>query len=383
MFNKKVKNKALVVTSRNVHYTIVMPVVEELQRRNWDVQILRFERIWEKVERSLSMTTRKRSLRSFYIQAPTRRPNKLKWYVYNFFAKFVYVLMIVFDIKQPKIILVLTDGPLPCKIAVLVGRFANIPSLLLLYVGMIGRNYGCPKFLVDKIAVTGEFAKEILTQCGVDRDRLVVTGRPTYDALIRAEDHFEKDEICRRLGLDPTRKIVVYTSENLPALESEVMGRAICQAVKQFSGLQFVVKVHPSELDLSMYHRMTKDMGVEALITRDANIYEVLYVCDALITGFSATALDAMMLDKPVITINFTGLEDPLPFAESGAAIGVYEAKDLRGAVENGLFNEEDREKLREARERFIYEHAYKKDGKSTERVIKLIERMVAAGRHK
>ena len=374
---QKPRNKALVVTSRNVHYTIVRPVIEELRRRDWKVTVLRSERIWEKVERLLSMTTKKRSLEYFYVKPPPRRAKKINWYVYNSIAKFISVLMKVFKIEKPDSILVLTDSSPPCTIAVLVGRFANIPSLLLLHVGMIGRNYECPKFLVDKIAVTGEFAGNLLIKCGVDKNRLVVTGRPTYDALVRAEEHFEKDEICRKLGLDPTRRIIAYTTENLPPSESEAMVYAVCNAAKDFSGLQFMIKVHPSELNLSIYQRVTKDVGVEALITRDANIYEVLYVSDIVITGFSATALDAMMLDKPVITVNFTGLEDPLPFAESGAAIGVYEEKDLVPAVRRGLYDEDAREKLREAREKFVHEHSYKKDGKSTERVIKLIEQMV------
>jgi len=375
-FQQNCGGKALVVTSRNVHYTIVRPVIEELRRRNWKVTTLHFERIWEKVETLLLKTTKKRSLESFYVKTPPRRPKKINWYVYNSIAKFISVLMSVFRIKKPDVILVLTDGPLPCKIAVLTGRFARIPSLLLLHVGMIGRNYECPRFLVDKIAVTGEFAKDILIKCGVDENRLVVTGRPTYDLLMRAEEHFDEDEIYRSLGLDPTRRIVVYTTENLPQGESKSMVYAICKATKEFSGLQFVIKVHPSELDLLLYQRVTKNVGVDALITRDANIYEVLYVSDIVITGFSATALDAMMLDKPVITVNFTGMEDPLPFAESGAAIGVYDERDLIQAIERGLCDEEVREKLRKAREKFIYEHAYKKDGKSAERVVGLIEQM-------
>jgi len=375
-FQQNCGGKALVVTSRNVHYTIVRPVIEELRRRNWKVTTLHFERIWEKVETLLLKTTKKRSLKSFYVKTPPRRPKKINWYVYNSIAKFISVLMSVFRIKKPDIILVLTDGPLPCKIAVLTGRFARIPSLLLLHVGMIGRNYECPRFLVDKIAVTGEFAKDILIECGVDENRLVVTGRPTYDLLVRAEEHFKKDEICRSLVLDPTKRIIAYTTENLPQNESESMVYAICKAVKEFSGLQFVVKVHPSELDLSMYQRVTRNIGVDALITRDANIYEVLYVSDLVITGFSATALDAMILDKPVITVNFTGLKDPLPFAESGAALGVYEEKDLVPAVKIGLYDKDAGEKLREAREKFVHEHSYRKDGQSTERVIKLIEQM-------
>ena len=316
-------------------------------------------------------------MESFYAEAPPKSAKKTRWHVYNLTARLILFLLNVFRLKKPNIIIVLTDSSPPCTIAVLAGRFAKIPSLLLLHVGMIGRTYECPEFLVDKIAVAGEFAKDMLIKCGVDKNRLVVTGRHTYDALVRAEEHFDKNEICRTLGLDPTRRAIVYTTENLPTSESEAMVYAVCKAVKEFSGLQFVIKVHPSELDLSMYQRVTRDIGVDALITRDANIYEVLYVSDIVITGFSATALDAMMLDKPVITVNFTGLEDPLPFAETSAAIGVYEEMDLIAAIKRGLYDEDAREKLREAREKFVYEHSYKRDGKAAERVFKLIEQMV------
>ena len=41
------------MTSRDVHCTIVRPVVDELRKRYWKVMILRFERIWEIVEFSI------------------------------------------------------------------------------------------------------------------------------------------------------------------------------------------------------------------------------------------------------------------------------------------------------------------------------------------
>jgi len=372
------QDAALVVTSRDVQYAIVRPVIQELRRRGWKVTTLHFERIWEKVvENILLMTQRKRSLESFYVKTPTKVSKKKSLYVYNFISKFISHLISAVKMDKPHIVVVLTDGPLPCKIAVLVAKFLNIPSLLLLHVGMIGPKYDCPSFLVDKLAVPGEYARDILIKCGVDRKRLVVTGRPAYDALVRAEEQFKKDEICGKLGLDPTRKIIVHTTENLPLRESEAMVRAICKGVREFSDSQFIIKVHPSELALSMYERVIKDIGLNALITRDANIYEVLYICDVMITGFSATALDAMILDRPVITVNLTGLEDPLPYAESGAATGVYEEKDLVPAIKEVLYDEDARKKLREARGKFVHEQSYKKDGKATERVAELMGQMI------
>jgi UDP-N-acetylglucosamine 2-epimerase len=343
---QKCKNKALIVTSRNVHFTVLWPIIKELLKRGWIVRVLRFEKIWERVENLLSKTTRRRSLESFYVGAQQKKGVKKSRFVYNIIARLILFFLDMFRVERPDVILVLTDSSPPCRLAVMVGRLARIPSLLLLHVGVVGKNYECPEFLVDKIAVTGDFAKELLIKCGVDKNKIVVTGRPLYDALIHLEEYFDKDKVCDRLGLDPTKKIVVYTTENLTQRENENTVKAICKAIKNFSDLQFVIKVHPSEFDFSIYQRVARTLGINALIIRDANIYEVLYASDLVITGFSATALDAIMLNKPVITINFTGLKDPVPYAESGVAIGVNKEKDLIIAINNGLYNEDIKKDL-------------------------------------
>jgi hypothetical protein len=85
-----------------------------------------------------------------------------------------------------------------------------------------------------------------------------------------------------------------------------------------------------------------------------------------------------MILDKSVITINFTGLKDPIPFAESGAALGVYREKDLTATIKQGLYDDSLKERLRRDRDKFVYEQTYLKDGKATERIANLIEQMVA-----
>lgn len=377
MDRKKRRNTALVVTSRNVHRHIVAPVIDELKQRDWNVRVLRLERIWERAERFLSKTTRRRSLKSFYEKPRPTKPSKRKFSPYGVLARVIFRAVNFLRLESPSIIIVMTDTTPPSRIAVLVGKLARIPTLLLLHSGMVGRNYDCPPFVVDKIAVTGEFAKNKLMDCGIENERIVVTGQPSYDSLIEAQKHFSRDAICRKLGLDPAKKIIVYTTENLPPKENDRMARITCRTVKGIPNVEFVIKVHPSELDLSIYKNVTEESGLRALVTRKASIVEVLYASDVVITGFSATALDGMILNKPVVTVNLTGFKDPLPFAESGAAIGVYREEDLTQAVRRGLYDEEARDNLKRAREKFVYQQAYKLDGKATSRVVSLVEQMV------
>jgi UDP-N-acetylglucosamine 2-epimerase len=379
--NEKVK-RAVVVTATRVHFRVVKPVVDELMRRGWQVSVLHFESLWERIE-SFLLKRRRRSVASFYAETTRRSEGKASRYLVSVLAKTILYLSKLSGLSKPNVLMVLSEGIIPTKVAVAVAKRSGIPTLLLLQLGMLGKNYECPTFLADKISVPGDFIKDLVLNCGVDEERIVVTGRPTYDALIRAEERFDKVGICRKLGLDPSKKILVYCTENLPLTETQKMAYAICNAVKGFLDVQFVIKVHPSELSLSIYDTVLKLVGIKALVTKDANIYEVLYICDLMITGYSTTALDAMILDKPVITLNLTGLKDPIPFAESGAAIGVYSEKDFERTIKNGLYDDSTKEKLRRDREKFVYEQTYLHDGKATERIVDLTEEMAGNQRMK
>ena len=347
-----------------------------MQKRNWEVTTLRFERVWERVENALK-TVKKSSIRD-----DTWNPSRSKDKNYEkdppnrylIISRLIAMLVNIFNIQKPNIIITMTDGPPLETIAILTGRLLNIPSVLL-QVGVIGPNYKRNQsFLVDKIATMGQFSKNVLVSCGVDESKLIVTGRPTYDILARADEVFNKEEICKELGIATEKKIILFATENLPPRERDTIFYAVCRAIKNLSEVEFVIKVHPAELDYAIYEKVANGMGLSPVVTKDINIYEVIYVCDVMITMFSTTALEAMILNKPVITVNLTGMKDPMPYAESGAAIGVYKEEDIVSAIRDALYNEEVRQMLAINRKKFIYEHAYKQDGKATERVAGLIQ---------
>jgi hypothetical protein len=62
-----------------------------------------------------------------------------------------------------------------------------------------------------------------------------------------------------------------------------------------------------------------------------------------------------------------------MPYAEKGVALGIYRKDDVAPTIQNALQNEEVRERLGKAQEKFVYEYAYVQDGKASERVADLI----------
>jgi CDP-glycerol glycerophosphotransferase (TagB/SpsB family) len=153
--------------------------------------------------------------------------------------------------------------------------------------------------------------------------------------------------------------------------------REIINALKELSDVQLVIKPHPAE-DGKMHRRIVKEMNANAVITKDIDLYGLLSVSDVLLTESSTTATEAMIFGKAVIIINLDNKPELVPYVKSGAAIGVYKSEDIVSMIKNVLYNTEGSVKqLEEKRKIFVYEHAYMVDGKATERVVSLIEKMI------
>ena len=63
---------------------------------------------------------------------------------------------------------------------------------------------------------------------------------------------------------------------------------------------------------------------------------------------------------------NLTKEKDPIPYVESGAAIGAYKPEEIRNAIVGAKHNKKTK--------KFVMDWAYKSDGKATERVMELIK---------
>jgi len=230
-----------------------------------------------------------------------------------------------------------------------------------------------------KTAVYGNCVKDVLTKVGhYPEESVVVTGQPRYDLLAKADEIYDKEEICKTLGLNFAKRIVLLIlSSYLQGVEDprEVVASAII-ATSQFDDAQLVIKPHPGECS-HVPQDVIAEMGADNVMIVPGYLNELLYISDIVINQGSTVGLEAMIMDKPVININYTGLPDQMPFVESGAALGVYQEEELPLAIRSVFEDEELIAKIKIAREHFVYEHAYKQDGKATERVVRLILEMV------
>lgn len=386
------KNKlALFVTANKRHYTAMRPVIQAAKKRGWTTLIFRFETLpfmslLDKFASKIS-SGKRHSLKSFY-QKREINPRKHFFMLYVKVAKIVWLCMHACGLN-PDVTVVESDRVLACKIAVLAAKHGGRSSLLLLHQGVLGYNYSVSSFLTDKIAVISPFAKEILMENKVDENRITVTGRPVYDVLLRRR--FRRNDIFQKFGLNPDKKTVVYTTENIPIAKTKHRMTLICLAIKELIHYyqrrkewnkipQLFVKVHPEEKNLRPYIDAITQARVTTHITRKGgmtDLYQLLSICDVLVTGFSTTALDAMLFGIPIVTLNFTGIRSPVPYAESGASLNVVEKEDLAWVLRHALYDIEAKKDMRRAQKQFVFQHAYKQDGLASERTVKLMESVI------
>lgn len=235
------------------------------------------------------------------------------------------------------------------------------------------------------IAVMSPFARDAQIKMGAPADRVFITGQPRFDLIGRTESN--RGLIMAELGLPENQDIIVLATQPLGALWTEKDKKEFIQtvvgAVIEFPEKRLIIKLHPSE-KIEEYQEMLAGMDDnKAIICQSIDLYGLLNACDLLMTVHSTVALEAMILNKPVITINLTGRPDAMPYAQSGAALGVYRKEDLAPSIRKALYDPEVSKETERNRRKFVSEHAYKLDGQATKRVAALIIRLIEESKTK
>lgn len=240
----------------------------------------------------------------------------------------------------------------------------------LVYGSQYGRG-GC-----TRIAVFGDYFRELFARHGVPSERIVVTGHSMMDTIHACNE--DKAMVRRKLGLPLDKTIVVLLTTATVEYNLWRPGQRrhfVAQVLKAFAGLpehQLVIKLHPRE-KVEDYQKLVQELGFDVPIYRDVDLHGILNAVDAAITTYSTTGLDALILKKPLIVFDLFNRVEPVPYVGSGAALGVYRPQDLRAAIMTVFNDDETKRRLKTTSSDFVYRYAHKLDGKAAERVAELI----------
>jgi len=226
-----------------------------------------------------------------------------------------------------------------------------------------------PKFAVNLHFVESQTLVESLVRNGFERSSLVVSGIPMYDKVFQKLQELQKSSLKQN---DDKIHILLLTHAMYEhgywtrGQRDRLVKEVVSEAVKYSDEMSLTVKIHPSSEILSEYQHLVNPIDPKIPIHQKGDILDFIFACDIVLAYSTESALFyALVLGKPVIILNFFGLEHDL-FLERGLVYECKETSSLISLIKQGVkSNVVNRKKLDD----FIEEFLYKLDGRSSERI--------------
>ena len=230
----------------------------------------------------------------------------------------------------------------------------------------------------DHTAVFGETARRQLVEQGhYPASSLVLTGSPRFDDLLEASRSWDRTGARAALGVGEGARLIVVASryKGIRATHQSIATAfpAFVRAVESMPDVLALVKPHPAESPRGYEEVMTREGARRLrLLTPQTSLLELLHAADLVVTVESLSAMEALVLGRPLIILNTpTNLQE---LVDAGVAIGVPEGDDPRPAIEAALFDDATRERLEAARAMYLSQLAFGVDGQATRRIVDLLK---------
>ncbi len=251
----------------------------------------------------------------------------------------------------------------------------NIPNLII--------QHGTPNkfslhafapFEGDYFLAWGDFTRDFLIKHNVAPEKIAVTGGAPFDRTISLKP--DRQKIANELNISPSDKWILFTTQgvgphNCPSVDE--IKTAIQETVKEvlaYEHVQLIFQVHPAQSIESVNDILLEIQSNNSIVSRYHDTEELIAASDALITFFSTTAIDAVILQKPILLITLTDDKDFLPFVKLRAAYGAYTKDEIPIMFNKLIF---DNDLLKTDQIKAAEYVSYKNDGQSLQRIMTLI----------
>ena len=233
---------------------------------------------------------------------------------------------------HPDLVVVPNDAAFPYDRITAALRAAGIP-ILLMQEGIRfdlpaagARQYG--QGGAAAVAAWGPSSVRYFTAAGVARDRVHATGNPRLDSL-RATDWSAAARGARdALGLSGRILLLVTNPIDLQGFCTEeakydIVAGFLADAMPalRLRGMHVLIKIHPSE-SLPRYQALAAAVDPAGMtVTRDADLYPLLVLADAVVTMGSTAGLEALLFDRPLGVLGVPGQGHLYDYVASRAAV--------------------------------------------------------------
>jgi len=209
-------------------------------------------------------------------------------------------------------------------------------------------------------------------------ERIVITGSPKFDALVRSAQGHDPEGTRDRLGVERDAAMLVVATR-YSAIEP--VFEELTRAVEALPGLWLLVKPHQAESP-EPYRQVVSRVGAARVEVLGAgeNLLELLVASNGLITVDSLASSEALVLGRPVLVVNL--LSNLGPLVERGVALGARRGDSIEQRLRSLLYDENVVSELEARRKEYIREFAFGADGGSTERIVEALRGTVILRRN-
>ncbi len=245
--------------------------------------------------------------------------------------------------QRPNVV-VATNSPRAEQSAITAAGKLNIPSICLVDLFMLHDQQ--KKILsqanyANKVCVISDFAKQNLISAGRDADDIIVTGNTAFDRAVEYRGKGGQFRIKKAWG--KKSKVILWASkiesnDNSAAKFSTNLGlssdieKKLIDIVSTRENWILVIRPHPSEKNRE--ESLLENVELSSPLD---NLYELLSSVDVVVTIASTVGLEALLFDKPVITINLSPENNNSFFSKMDISHKVDNAVDLENTLEELL----------------------------------------------
>lgn len=290
------------------------------------------------------------------------------------------------QLLKPRVLVVGNDLTVEGHVGCQVARQLRIPTAVFMH----GTISGVPlqsRHPADRIFVYGDIHRHELLDRGVSDARIVVCGDPGQDGRPRQSQKIHP-QLKARLGLREGQPwILVATSgpgHRVSLGHHEIMIAKLADLARAIPGVPIVIKLHRKDR-LDHYQailRTCAELPLHVLPAGAAglppDITDWLQGCTMVLTGGSMTAIEAMVMDVPVVTMDFCGELDGVDFIDAGATVHATDAGELSAAVQDLLSARRLPDDVQARVDDFLKGTFFALDGRSSQRAASSLRELAA-----
>jgi len=181
---------------------------------------------------------------------------------------------------------------------------------------------------VDHAIVGSELDLPYVLRCGIERSAISITGYPDYDHYVLLDRDACRAEVEGRIPSASGRPLVVFTSQyktsGFPDAARLRNFDALLATARAMPEVEFVAKLHPRMEAVPLV-----ELPRNVVLEQHTDTARLIKAADVLVTFWSTTAVEAILLGTPLVQLNATALPDFLDLSTSRGRPIARSASDL------------------------------------------------------